>query len=50
MVNRGCMPVILVINILVSRLGFSEVSSMVISSANEKFTFERHLMHFLIIE
>jgi hypothetical protein len=50
MVNKGCMPVILAINTSISRLGFSEISSMAIDSANEKFIPERHLMHFLIIE
>jgi hypothetical protein len=50
MANRGCMPVVLAINISVSRLGFSEISSMAVSSAYEKFAFERYLVHFLVIE
>jgi hypothetical protein len=44
------MPVMLAINIPVNRLNFSEISSMAIGSANEKFIPKRHLVHFLIIE
>jgi hypothetical protein len=43
-------PVMLAINIPVNRLGFSEISNMTVSSANEKFAPERHLVHFLVIE
>jgi hypothetical protein len=43
-------PVMLAINISVNRLDFSEISSIVINSAYEKFAPERYLMHFLVIE
>jgi hypothetical protein len=42
--------VVLAINTLVSRLGFFEISSMAVGSANEEFVPERYLVHFLVIE
>jgi hypothetical protein len=50
MVNKGCVPVMLAINILISRLGFSKISNMAVNSANEKFASKRYLVHFLVIE
>jgi hypothetical protein len=50
MANKGCMAVILTIHILISKLRFFEISRIIENSTNEKFTPERPLMHFLIIE
>jgi hypothetical protein len=40
MANRGRMPVVLTVRILVSRLRFFEISRMVGNFINEKFTSE----------
>jgi hypothetical protein len=50
MANKGCMAVVLTVYIPISRLRFFKISRMVGNSINEKFTPERPLMHFLIIE
>jgi hypothetical protein len=42
-------PIVLTINTPVSGLRFFEISGMAIGSANEKFTSERHLMHFFVV-
>jgi hypothetical protein len=44
------MPVVLTVRTPVSRLGFFEISRMARNFINEKFTPERLLMHFFIIE
>jgi hypothetical protein len=50
LVNKGCMAVLLTIRILISRLRFFEISRIVRDFINKKFTPERPLMHFFIIE
>jgi hypothetical protein len=50
MVNKGCMTVVLTVRILINRFRFFEISRMAGNSINEKFTLERPLMHFLIVE
>jgi hypothetical protein len=50
MANKGCMTVVLTVRTLISRLRFFEISRMVGNFTNEKFTPERPLMHFLIVE
>jgi hypothetical protein len=50
MANKGCMAIVLTVRILISRLRFFEISRMVRNSINEKFTPERLLMHFFIVE
>jgi hypothetical protein len=50
MVNKGCMAIVLTVRILISRLRFFEISRMAGNFINEKFTPERPLMHFLIVE
>jgi hypothetical protein len=50
MANKGCMTVVLIVRTLISRLRFFEISRMAGNSINEKFTPERPLMHFLIVE
>jgi hypothetical protein len=50
MANKGCMTVVLTVRILISRLRFFEISRMAGNFTNEKFTLERPLMHFLIVE
>jgi hypothetical protein len=49
-IYKGCMTVVLAVRILINRLRFFEFSRMVRNSTNEKFAFERPLMHFLIVE
>jgi hypothetical protein len=48
--NKGCMAVVLIVHISISRLRFFKISRMVGNFINEKFIPERPLMHFLIIE
>jgi hypothetical protein len=50
MANKGCMAVVLIVYISISRLRFFEISRMAGNFINEKFIPERPLMHFLIIE
>jgi hypothetical protein len=50
MANKGCMAVILTVYILISMLRFFEISRIAGNSINEKFTPERLLMYFLIVE
>jgi hypothetical protein len=49
-VNKGCMTVMLTVRILISRLRFFEISRMAGDFINEKFTPERLLMHFFVVE
>jgi hypothetical protein len=48
--NKGCMPVVLTVRILISRLCFFEISRMAGNFSNEEFTFKRLLVYFFIIE
>jgi hypothetical protein len=48
--NKGCITVVLIIRTLISRLRFFKISRIIGNFTNEKFTPERLLMHFLIIE
>jgi hypothetical protein len=48
--NKACMAVMLTVRIPISRLRFFEISRMAGDFTNEKFTPERPLMHFLIVE
>jgi hypothetical protein len=50
MANKDCMAIVLTVRILINRLRFFEISRMVGNFINEKFTFERPLMHFFIVE
>src|SRR5450755_2377923 len=50
MANEGSMTVVLAIRTPVSRLRFFKISRMAGDSTNEKFTPERPLMHFFIVE
>jgi hypothetical protein len=47
---KDCMTVILAVRILVSKLRFFKLSRITGNFTNEKFTLERPLMHFLIVE
>jgi hypothetical protein len=44
------MAVVLTVHIPINRLRFFEISRMTGNFTNEKFTSERLLMHFLIVE
>jgi hypothetical protein len=48
--NKGYMTVVLIVRISINRFRFFEISRMAGNSTNEKFTPERLLMHFLIVE
>jgi hypothetical protein len=48
--NKGSMPVILTVRILINRFRFFEISRMTENSTNEKFIFKRPFPHFLIVE
>jgi hypothetical protein len=50
MANKGCMTVVLTVRTPISRLRFFEISRMARNFINEKFTPERPLMYFLIVE
>jgi hypothetical protein len=50
MANKDCMAIVLTVRILISRLRFFEISRMVGNFINEKFTSERLLMYFFIVE
>jgi hypothetical protein len=50
MANKDCMTIVLTVRTLINRLRFFEISRMAGNSANEKFTPERLLMHFFIVE
>jgi hypothetical protein len=50
MADKGYMTVVLTVRILINRLRFFEISRMAGNFINEKFTPERLLMHFLIVE
>jgi hypothetical protein len=50
MANKDYMAVVLTVRTPINRLRFFEISRMAENSTNEKFTPERPLMHFLIVE
>jgi hypothetical protein len=50
MVNKGCMAIVLTVRTPINRLRFFEISRMAGNFTNEKFTPERLLMHFFIVE
>jgi hypothetical protein len=50
MANKGCMAIVLIVRILISRLRFFKISRMVGNFINEKFIPKRLLMHFFIVE
>jgi hypothetical protein len=50
MVNKGYMTVVLIIRTLISKFRFFKIFRMAKNFTNEKFTPERPLMHFLIVE
>jgi predicted DNA-binding transcriptional regulator YafY len=47
---KGCMTVVLAVCILINKFRFFKLSRMAGNFINEKFAFERLLMHFLIVE
>jgi hypothetical protein len=50
MTNKGYMAIVLTVRTLISRLRFFKISRMAGNFTNEKFTPERPLMHFFIVE
>jgi hypothetical protein len=50
MANKDYMAIVLTVRTLISRLRFFKISRMAGNFTNEKFTPERPLMHFFIIE
>jgi hypothetical protein len=50
MANKGCMAIVLTVRTPINRLRFFEISRMAGNFINEKFTPERSLMHFFIVE
>jgi hypothetical protein len=48
--NKGYMAIVLTVRTLINKFRFFEISRMAGNSINEKFTPERPLMHFFIIE
>jgi hypothetical protein len=50
MANKGYITVVLTIRTLINRLRFFKISRMIGNFTNEKFTFKRPLIHFLIVE
>jgi hypothetical protein len=50
MANKGYMAVVLTVYILINRFRFFEIFRMAGNFINEKFIFERLLMHFFIVE
>jgi hypothetical protein len=50
MANKGCMAIVLTVRTPISRLRFFKISRITGNFINEKFTPERPLMHFFIIE
>jgi hypothetical protein len=50
MANKDCMAVVLTVHTPISRFRFFEISRIAGNSTNEKFTPERLLIYFLIVE